>query len=294
MKRLTLLLALLPALAFAEEEPRTLLGSGAAAYQKQDYGTAITNFARAAAAAIPEKLDPAVARFNEGNALLRAGRASEAGIAYEQALRTTDLGLQGKAYYNRGNALMADAEAKRAAGQFDGALKGIDEALAMYERSMLLNPRDRDPKQNHELAMLRREQVQEQKKQQEQQQDQNQNQQDKQQQQDKDQQKQDNQDPSKQDQNQQKNDQGQQNQQKDQQKQDAGQDQQKQDPQEADQQQDQPGQEGEPHKADKLTPEEAALLLDAMKQDEQAQRREIGALLMRNKAGREQKVDKDW
>ena len=49
--------------------------------------------------------------YNAANALMQLGRAEEASRQYQQALRSPDLALQGRAYYNRGNALYRVAEA---------------------------------------------------------------------------------------------------------------------------------------------------------------------------------------
>ena len=44
-------------------------------------------------------------RYDQGNALIRASRSDDASKAYADALRSTDLLLQSRAYFNRGNAL---------------------------------------------------------------------------------------------------------------------------------------------------------------------------------------------
>lgn len=248
-------------------------------YAAGNFSTAATNFDGAVTAAEKEKFDPAVPSFNRANALLMSGKPQDAAQAYEQSLRTSDLGLQGRAYHNRGNSLLGVAGAQEQQQKFEEAIKSVDEAMAMYERSMLLDPKDRDPKVNYELAGLKRRELEEKKKQQEQEQQQNKEQ-------NKDQQK----DEKNKDQNQGDN----QNQQ-DQQQQDQ-QNQEQQNPEkQGDQQTAQEEQQEQRERTEKMSQQEAAMLLDAMKQREQAQREKLMQIwLKRSQAAKMQPVDKDW
>lgn len=253
-------------------------------YAAGNFAGAATNFDAAGMAAAKEQFDPAVPAFNRANALMKSGNAKDAAHVFEEAARTSDLGLQGKAYHNRGNALLGIASGHEQAQKFDEAIKSVDEALTMYERSMMLNAKDRDPKLNYELATLKRQELEEKRKQQQQEQqqnkDQNKDQRDQKGEQNKEQQ----------DQNGEQQNQEQQNQQQQPEQQDKGEkDQQQQDQQQGEEQQD------EQAKAEQMTPQEAAMLLDAMKQREQAQREKLMQVwLQRSKAGKQHSVDKDW
>lgn len=263
---------------------------GLQSYGGGDYAAAATNFDAAATAAAKEKFDPAVAAFDRANALLMAGKARDAAHVYEEALRTTDLGLQGRTYHNRGNALLGVAGEHEQQQKFEDAIKSVDEAMAMYERSMMLAPKDADPKINYELAGLKRKELEEKLKEQQQQQQQNQDNKDEKK--DEDQQKQDSKDQ------QDQKDQDQKDQQQSEDRKDGQQDKQDQ------QGRDQKPQNGQPEEQDgqkeqqrqeQMTPQEAAMLLDAMKQREQAQREQLGQIwLKRSNAGKMQPVDKDW
>lgn len=263
---------------------------GLGAYTEGDYATAATNFEAAATTAPKEKFDPAAAAFNRANAQLKAGQAADAAQTYAEALRTTDLGIQASAYHNRGNALLGVASEQEQQQKFKEAITSVEEAMTMFERSMMLSSTDRDPKINHEMAARKKTELEEKLKQQQEQQQQNQDQQKDDQK--KDEQKQDQQDQQKKDntsdeQNKQKQDQEKQ----DQQKQSDQQDQKS-------QEKDEPSQEEQQQAAEKpaeeMTPQEAALLLDAMRQQEQAQRERIMAQRLKSNAGRLVPVDKDW
>ena len=294
MNRSTLLLILLlPAGAGAAGPAWNAMQQGLRAYEQGDFQGAATNFDAAAAAAAKEKFDPATAAFNRANAQLKSGQAEAASSTYAEALRTTDLGLQAGAYHNRGNAMLGIAGEQEQQQKFKEAIKSVDEAMTMYERSMMLAPRDRDPKVNYELAARKRTELEEKLKQQEQQQQQNQ---DQNQDQDKDQQKKDQKDSSKQDQ--QKGDDNQQQKPEDEK---SDQQQGQQDQKQKDQEQkpeDEQGQEQQQKAgqkpAEEMTPQEAAMLLDAMRQQEQAQRERITAQRMKSNAGKLAPVDKDW
>ena len=248
--RLLVLLLLAPALAGAADSPRTLFREGLAAYEKKDFEKAAQQFGQAASGATTNRLDPAVPLYNAANALMQLGRHEEASQQYQEALRSPNLALQGRAYYNRGNALYKLAETPAPdAGANNNASSAIGEALRMYERALFLNPHDEDAKVNYELALRLKEQIEQQQKQQ-------------------------------------------QDQEKNQEQQPKENKEQEQQPQQADQGQDkspeQPANQ-EPTPAQQMTPEEARMLLDRMKQEEQAYRDQMRVIM-----GRPVPVDKDW
>ena len=260
--RLLVLLLLAPSLAGAADSPRMFFRGGLAAYEKKDYEKAAQQFGQAASGATTNRLDPAVPLYNAANALMQLGRHEEASRQYQEALRSPDLALQGLSYYNRGNALYKLAEAPAPdAGANNNAASAIGEALRMYERALFLNPNDEDAKVNYELALRLKEQIERQQKQQQQQ-------------------------------NQQKQDKQQQDQEKNQEQQPKENKEQEKKPQQPDQGQDkaqeQPANQ-EPTPAQQMTPEEARMLLDRMKQEEQAYRDQMSVIM-----GQPVPVDKDW
>ena len=264
----------------AADAPRAQLRAGWRDYDAKRYESALQQFEGAAAGAATNRLDAAVPLYNAANALMQLGRAEEASRQYQQALRSPDLALQGRAYYNRGNALYRVAEASahspaqalpQAAAPtasepppagLDTAGQAVEESLKMYERAIFLDPADEDAKANYELALRLKERIQ----QMQQQQQQNQ-----QQEQKKDQ-------PPPQEKKDEEQDQGQ--------KQDPQPKQEQ--PQEQEQKQDQASK-PEDQPAEQMTPEEARMLLDRMKQEEQSYRDKMQVIM-----GRPVPVDKDW
>lgn len=288
------LIGLLAAAASAPAvSPRGWDTAGRALYGAGDYALAVSNFAAAAESAPAAKLDPAVARYNEATAQLKQGDAAGAVRTYADALRTTDLKLQRDAYFNRGNALMAIAEQQQAGQKLEDATKAAGEALGMYQNAMALDPTDRDPKINYEIAALKKQQMEQQlRQQQEQQQKQKQDQQQKggDQKKNEDEKQKPNPDEKKDGQNQKPDSaqQPQQQQQQDQKGQDEKQQRQQQASQGADEKSDEKGQ-GQPLRPEEMTKDEAALLLDAAKQQEQAGREQIRLMM-----GQPVPVEKDW
>ena len=254
----------LPLAGWCADPARDALEEGTRQYERGSFGAAAGEFEQAAQDAPKAHLDAAVPRYNQGNALIKAKRPDDASKAYADALRSTDLALQGKAYFNRGNALVQMSAAEEAKGEMDMAGRALDEALLMYENSMALDSRDEDAKVNYELALKQKEQLEQKQKQQSQQQKQDQQQQQQQQNKDEQQQPQYGQD--------------QQNQQEQQQQA------QPQQQEQASQQQPQA-----PKSSEAMTPEEATMVLDSMRQEEQAKREQMKLII-----GQPMPVEKDW
>ena len=277
--RLTVLIASLVAAlaathtAIAAGSPRRDMNAGQEAYTAGRLEDAATAFRSAADAAPASSLDPAPAIYNEASTLFRLGQDDAAAQRYADALRSPDLALQAKAYFNRGNVLSKQGLDAQQTGKTDVALQHITEALGMYENSMLLQPADEDPKVNYELAVQLKKQLEQQKQEQQQQQQ--------------DQQKK--KDEGKEDQKQQ-DQQKEQNQQKqqDQQEQQSNDSQQQQKQQDKDEQQQEQPAPGKPS-SEEMTPQEARILLDAMRQEEQRDREQL-----RLTTGQPAPVDKDW
>ena len=286
MKRLLTLLVWVPLMNFpaqAADPARVSFAAGLHAFAASNYPAASNAFLSAAAAAPAEKLDPAAAQYNAALSAYAAGDLKAAADLFARAATSADLGLQAKAYYNRGNALFHQAGGPAGAlplptmstQELAGAESSVSEAIQMYENAIALDPKDADAKANYELAVLKQQQLQQQKQQQQQQDQQNQ-----------DQQKQDQQDPSDQKQEEQKNQE--QKQEQPQQQPAEQQPQPKPNPQDEQQkQEEEPIQEEKP--SEEMTPEEAAMMLDAMKAQEQSQRDRLHPFF-----GRPVPVEKDW
>jgi len=241
--------------------------------------------------------------FNMGDANYKAGKYSEA-IASFARVRPGEPDSKRVAYaaYNIGNAEYRLAAAAEAAKPQD-ALKGYATALVAYRRALGADPTDQDAKFNYEYVTRKmddlKKKLEEQQKQQDQQKDQQQkDQQDQQQQDQKDQQKDQQQDQQQKDAQQKDQEQQQQDQQqagqKDQEQkqaeqqekeqqqaeQDKNAEQQKQDAQQQEAEQQEGGEQdqekkdaaqagsGNGEKKDKMSPQEAAALIDTAKNDE--------------------------
>ncbi len=141
------------------DAPRASMREGLREYEEERFQEAAEAFRRAAELASEARLDSARALHNEANALYRQGRYEEAAATYQEALRSTDLDVQQSAHFNRGNALLAQARVLAEQEQLDVA-KGLTErAIDSYRNALMLNPVDRDAKINHELADRFREQL---------------------------------------------------------------------------------------------------------------------------------------
>ena len=255
---LVMLVALYPLLVGFGDSPEGRNRKGNRLYRDGRFDEALTEY-RGAQVLAPEL---SVLAFNAGNALFRKGELPGAIREYGNAALSDDNLMSSSALYNAGNAFLQ-------AGQ-------IDTAVEAFKGALKLNPDDQDAKHNLEVALELLEQ---------QEQDQQQDQQDEQEGEDQqdEQEGEDQQDQENQDQNQdQQQDQDDQDQQQDEDGQ-QGEDQQEQDQQEQDQQeQDQQGQ--------AMSQEEAERLLDAIEAAEE----ELQAELRAARAGKREKVDKDW
>lgn len=271
----------------AEPTARESFDAGLKAFTASNWPAASNAFLEAAAAAPAAKLDPAAAYYNAGLAAYAGGDLKAAADSFARASSGSDLRLQSQAYYNRGNALFHQVGGPGAAAaapamplpamstqELAGAEASVAEAIQMYENAIALDPQDLDAKANYELAVLKQQQIQQQKQQDQQNQDQQ-----KQDQQSQDQQKQD--------QQKQEEQQDQEQQPQQQQQQAQPQPQPENQPEENPQQEEEQIQEEKP--SEEMTPEEAAMMLDSMKAQEQSQRDRLHPFF-----GRPVPVEKDW
>jgi tetratricopeptide (TPR) repeat protein len=130
----------------AEDTPRSSMRKGLKAYKSGDYTNAVSQLTKATLEF------PAIANYNLGNTLYRNGEYEAAEKAYNEALRTTDFELQAHAYFNRGNALLARTTILTEPEQIGLAAELAFQAIDMYEKAILLDPKDLDAKCNYEKA----------------------------------------------------------------------------------------------------------------------------------------------
>lgn len=255
---------------------RPAFEAGLEAFAASNFSAAAESFVEAAAAAPAEKLDPAAARYNAGLAAFAAGDLEAAAVHFNAAAAASDLGLQARAYYNRGNALfhLADSplQAQALPGgdpapALDTSESAIGQAIQMYENAIALDPDDADAKANYELAVLKQQQIQQQ--QQDQQQDQEKKEEEEKEEGD----------------SQPQPESG-----------DSGKEQKEEEPRPQPDSQPSAGESQEESEspqpeasAEDMTPEEAEMLLDALKAQEQSQRDRLHPFL-----GRPVPVEKDW
>lgn len=257
------------------------------AFEAGEYKAALEEYQRL----LRERPGDARLHYNAGSAAYRADDLDTAVNQFNEALRTTDLGLQRAAYYNRANTRYRQGEKT---AEVADKQQMWESAINDYDRALKLNPEDADAKFNRELVQRKLEELKKQQEQQQQQQnpddknqDKKENQDDKQKQEQKKQENQDSKDQQKkQDEQNQNGDEQEKKKQQDQakKKQDPGDEASKQDKPQADQQgkkgeeknegqKPEPGQEGQPMMAEglgEMTQQQAMQLLDALKGQEKA------------------------
>lgn len=130
----------------AEDTPRTAMRKGLKAFRAGDYSNAVPLLEKTVLEF------PDTGNYNLGNANYRLGDYERAEENYTEAMRTTDLALQAKAYFNRGNALLARTTTMTGSEQIGMAIECAFQSVDMFEKAILLNPEDLVAKQNYERA----------------------------------------------------------------------------------------------------------------------------------------------
>lgn len=134
--------------ALQAQSAREALKAGSTEFENGAFDKAAAHFEEAASLAPKQKLDPAVAHYNCGNALFKMQRFTEARACYENALRTLDTDLQSKIYFNLGNLTFHSATNITA---FDQYVALLDQSMDYYMRSLFLHPDSRNAKVNYEM-----------------------------------------------------------------------------------------------------------------------------------------------
>jgi Mg-chelatase subunit ChlI len=88
-----------------------------------------------------ERKEDAIASFGLGSTAFQQNDYSSAMKRFESALNTDNMELKSSAYYNMANVLVENQR--------------LEESLAFYRKSLVLNPNDLDSKINYELVKLR-------------------------------------------------------------------------------------------------------------------------------------------
>ena len=137
---------LIAASAQGEETPRSAMRKGLKSLREGDYTNAVAYLEKSVLEF------PAIGHYNLGCAQYCAGAFEAADESFNEALHTTDLELQARAYFNRGNALLARTTALNGPEQIGLAIDLAFQAADMYEKAILLTPDDTAAKQNYERA----------------------------------------------------------------------------------------------------------------------------------------------
>ncbi len=130
------------------------------AFESGEYKAALEEYNRL----LRERPADARLHYNAGAAAYRAEDFDTAVNQFNEALRTTDLGLQRDAYYNRANTRYRQGDKSTEATDKQ---QMWESAIYDYDRALKLNPEDADAKFNRDLVQRKLEEL---KKQQEQQQ----------------------------------------------------------------------------------------------------------------------------
>jgi tetratricopeptide (TPR) repeat protein len=170
------------------QEYKTNTRKGNKAYEKKKYNDAEILYRKALEA------DSTFykAQYNMGDALYKENQYSEAAKYYNKAIENPniDKGTQSKAYYNMGNSFLQAGLSDKENPQ---AMEYFKNAIASYQNSLRINPKDEDAKYNLSYAKKMLQQQQQQQQQQQNQNQQNQDNKDNKDNQDKKEQKQNNQ-----------------------------------------------------------------------------------------------------
>lgn len=137
----------------AADEPsaREQMRDGLRYFKLQRWHDAAAAFDAAARRAPAERLDPAVARLNEALARLHAGDPAAEAVL-DQTFRTTEESVLADAFYSRGWLRAQRAAAAHGQGRWSEAQTNATLAAADFRDALLLRPEDRDARINYELT----------------------------------------------------------------------------------------------------------------------------------------------
>jgi len=239
---------LLFSFARAADDYVDMVRKGNKAYFENNFDKALEQY-RNAEIELPESAE---LNYNIAGSLFKQGKYEEAVELYTKALNSTEIDLEAASHYNLGNTYFR--------------MEDYQNAIKSYENTLNINPNDLDAKYNLELSRKRLKEQIKPKQQDKQQQQQQQQEQEKKEQEQKDQQDQ-------------KQNEEEQNQQQQQQEQGGGDDKQKEKEKQQQQKQEQ---------AKKMTKEDAKRILNALKDEQDVQKK------IRRQTARGNYSGKDW
>lgn len=134
--------------------PEALFRQGVSSYQDEKYQEGLDLFI-AAKSNLTETttIDEGLIHYNIGVGHYRLSQPEEAGKAFQQVLRSTEIDLQGKAYFNLGNAQYQIAQQALNDGDVGTAFKGFQAAQTNFMQALRIVSDDRDAKVNVELSI---------------------------------------------------------------------------------------------------------------------------------------------
>lgn len=119
----------------------SIMRQGNALARKEAYGEAIKKYQEA----LVQEPDNTKIHFNIARALYKMNKYAEATSEYQLCLLTKNRKTQAQSFYNIGNCQFKQGQ--------------LDAAINSYSTSLLLNPKDRDAKQNLEFCQKIKEQL---------------------------------------------------------------------------------------------------------------------------------------
>jgi len=140
--------------------PEAHFRQGIALYQDEKYQEGLDHFLIAKSNLTETTtIDEALIHYNIGVGYYRLSQPEDAGKAFQQALRSTDIDLQGKAYFNLGNAQYQIAQLALNDGDVGTAFKGFQAAQTNFMQALRIVSDDRDAKINVELSIAAQMQI---------------------------------------------------------------------------------------------------------------------------------------
>jgi len=135
--------------------PEHQFQQGTKLYKADNYAEGLVMFQSALTNLVEgSTLDAALIHYNIGVGHYRLSQPELAGIAFQSALRSTDLALQRKAYFNHGNAQYQIARQALDSGDIVTAFRGFQAAQTNFMQALRIVSDDRDAKVNFELSLL--------------------------------------------------------------------------------------------------------------------------------------------
>ena len=135
-------------------DPEALFRQGVSLYRNEQYQEGLDRFLAVQTNRTEEStLEEALIHYNIGVGYYRLSQPEPAGKAFQQALQTTDIALQQKAYFNLGKAQYQIARQALNDGDVGTAFKGFQSAQTNFMQALRLASDDHDAKVNVELSI---------------------------------------------------------------------------------------------------------------------------------------------